>query len=214
MISDKSKDRAPRSYRPPEIQTDRGCTYNRFKALGMVYGINVPFASKLAKDVRDEEGFFLWSSPRLVLTIAEAHDAYRNNNAQHSAALTASAIEFCNSYLPEGQKLPEDAILRLTWIQYGIASISCEERRSHPGTYMDIVKHGVNTMILNAPWDDDAAPTRMETQTVFTATGTPFEKPQREERYQGKPRSSFNPNRPGRGSYGGKGGGQRGLVGS
>lgn len=208
---------APRPYRVPDIETVDGCTYNRWGALAVVYGLNVPFVSRLATNVRDEEGFPLWSSPRLVLTIAEAHDAYRNGNEPRQAELMNAALYFCNQYLPEGDKLADDTILRLTWVQYGICSISCEENR-RGGYDMDVVKHGVNTFILNAPKNaDDESDRRMQTEHMLTPTGTPFERPQRDERYKSDNRSPLNPNRQNHNNrnsgYGGKGGGRRNGVG-
>lgn len=212
-----NQDRAPRAYRAPDIQTENSCTYNRWNALAIIYGINVPFVSRLATNIRDDDGFYLWSSPRLVLTIAEAHDAYRNGNEEHQRGLMHAAIDLCNQYLPSDRRLSDDTILRLTWVQYGIASVSCEERSKQPGVFMDVVKHGVNTLILNAPkaGETDTNYT-MRTEDLFTPTGTPFVKQQREERSKGDPRSPLSPNRPDRpsrrGSHGGKGGGQRGAM--
>ena len=211
---DYQQNREVRNYRAPDIEMVDGCTYNRWGALAVVYGLNVPFVSRLANSVVEEEGFHLWSAPRLVLTIAEAHDAYKSRNETRQKELMLAAIDYCNQYLPQDSRMSDDTILRLTWVQFGICSISCEHNRRNDYE-MDVVRHGVNTLILNAPKDDNAeTERRMQTALVMTPTGTPFERPQREER-NGDSRSPLNPNRRdgGRLPFKSRGGGQRGAMG-
>ena len=151
------QERTQRSYRAPEIDVTAGLTYNRWGALGIVYGTNIPFISKLAKDIRDEEGNYLWSSPALVLTIAEASDAFRNDNSKHHAELMQAAVDYCNQYLPAESQLENDAALRLTWADNGLVSVTCENNRSR-GYDMDVVKHGQHSFLLVAPRDPDRSP--------------------------------------------------------
>lgn len=190
-----------REYRAPEISTDGPHTYNRWDALAIIHGVNAPFISQIAKDVRDEEGFFLWSSPKLVLTIAEASHAFQTGNEQHNQEMLAAAIHYCNQYLPADKQLPPGTVLKLTWAQFGIAAITCEERRNAPGEFMDIVRHGVNTVILNAPRVSEESSNRMWTADVFTSTGERFER-------RDNPRNGGRPqhNRRGPGSFRGSSG--------
>jgi len=188
------KNTESRPYQAPEIRVNEGFTYNKWDALAIVHGVNAPFVSKIAKDVRDDEGFFLWSSPRLVLTVAEASHAFQSGNEDRNRDMLAAAIHFCNEFLPADSQLPENTILKLTWAQYGIAAITCEERRNSPGEFMDIVRHGVNTVILNGAVGTEMNNLRMATDQIFTPTGLRFER-------SDKPRNSASPKRSG---YGGR----------
>lgn len=174
-----NNNRQPREYRPPAIETKNKLTYGVRGSLAIVYGINVPFITRMAKDVFDQDGFYLWSSPTLVLTLAEAADAHRNNDRERNDGLIRAAVEYCNQYLPEDSKLRDDAVLRLSWARYGVACITCEENRSK-GYLMDVLKHGPETMVLIAPLEHDQAPIQSNiddsenedgTETIFFPTG-------------------------------------------
>jgi hypothetical protein len=189
-------DRQPdiRPYREPEIEPSVPYTYGSWGALAVCYGVNEPFISRIARTVKDEEGYYLWSSPRLVLTLAEAADAFRRGNNEHNGDLIRGAVHWCNERLPAETQLPEDTILRLSWARYGLASITCEENRKY-GRFMDVVRHGPDTVILLAPrnpGESDLTPnTRVVPENViFFATGEPYrqreERPPRREGYGGK----------------------------
>ena len=173
MQSQKFHDRVARTYRAPEIETDAqaGLTYNNWGALAMIHGMNVPFITRHAKDALDRDGFRLWSSPSLVLTLHQASDAHRTGDEARNADLMRAAIEYCNEILDASNQLPEDAMLRLTFAQFAIASVSLE-RNNRTGREMDIVKHGANTVIINAPLASRPQHQFIKTDNIITPTGT------------------------------------------
>lgn len=138
-----------------KVSTEQGLTFNKWGALAIVFSINAPFLSEMARNVRDTEGFYLWSSPTLVLTVAKAGAAYWAKSYDESDGLMRAAIDYCNSYLPAQHQLPDNTVLRLAWADHGLASVTREERRNEPGTYMDIVKTGVATSIIDVGFSSD-----------------------------------------------------------
>jgi hypothetical protein len=200
------QDREPRPYQAPEIDAHEGLTYGKWGGLAVIYGVNVPFLSKLARGIVDEHGCFLWSSPTLVLTLAEASDAFHNKDEARNDELLRAAVSYCNEFLPPERALALDTRLRLTWARYGVVTVTCEFNRQK-GYYMDVVKHGPDTEIIIAPRDPSDAPIRSrvdDDRAVFFATGE--EKPQRQQREPRQARSN-------RGGYGGRNNSRGGFVG-
>jgi hypothetical protein len=199
-----SQERERRPYTPPEIDVQGGVTYGRWGGLAVAYGVNAPFVSRLARGVRDDNDCFLWSSPTLVLTLAEASEAFHSGDEARNAELMQAAVDYCNQFLPNDRKLPDGTRLRLTWARYGVLVVTCEENRQK-GYYMDVVKHGPDTEIIIAPRNPEDAPIRSikdDDPAVFFQTGEE-KKPQRQQ-----PRQSR-----GRGGYGGRNNSRGGFVG-
>ncbi len=141
----------------PRLTCDfhRGVTYNTAGSLALVVGINVAFISHIAKHARGENGMLLWSDPKLVSLLMQVRNAFRRGDGAKEAILMGDAVHYANSYLPEGGKLPSNAILRLVWAPYGYASVTYTERSD--GTPIDVVKCGRDTDIICAPANSDSA---------------------------------------------------------
>lgn len=162
------------SYNNPRLTCDftRGCTYNPAGALALVVGINVPFITKIAKNVRTENNMLLWSDPTLISILLDARTAFRKNDSAREARLMGEAVKYCNGYLSEADRLPSNTVLRLLWAVHGYASITYVERDD--GTAIDVVKSGPDTEIICAPANLNGADMIVQVndpETVLVATG-------------------------------------------